>query len=163
MTPETARCDLQATPAPVSPVRRSRAGSSPAVLGPLQGTVLVAEDTGDLRELAVLYLKSFGLGVIEAVNGAEAVTLALRDQPDAILMDLEMPVLGGLEAAAQLRQSTYGGAIVALTGHSAASVRAQALAAGCNDLLSKPVSRAQLHAALERALRAPFGAAGTRP
>ena len=76
---------------------------------------------------------------------------------------VEMPVQGGMEAAVQLRQRAYGGAILALTGHSAASVRAQALAAGCNDLLSKPVSRAQLHAALERALRAPFGAAGTRP
>ena len=163
MTLETARCEPQPKAGRVSTVRQSRAAAATAVLGPLKGTVLVAEDAGDLRELAVLYLKSFGLGVIEAVNGAEAVTLALRDQPDAILMDLEMPVLGGLEAATQLRQSTYGGAILALTGHSAASVRAQALAAGCNDLLSKPVSRAQLHAALERALRAPLRAAGTQP
>lgn len=127
---------------------RQRDQAAPAVLVRLSGHVLVAEDAKDLRDLAVLYLKSFGLAASEAVNGEEAVALALDGRPDAILMDLEMPVLGGLDAARQLRQQGFGGLILALTGHSAASVRAQALAAGINDVLSKPVSRVQLHGAL---------------
>jgi CheY-like chemotaxis protein len=133
---------------PARPRLRQTSAAAPAVLGKLHGKVLVAEDTDDLRELAVLYLKSLGIAVSEAENGQEAVMLALRDRPDAILMDLEMPILGGLDAARQLRRQGFGGLILAMTGHLAASVRAQTLAAGINDVLSKPVSRAQLHGAL---------------
>ncbi len=149
------RTTLARAPAstPGLPLRRPRAAAPPMVLGPLRGTVLVAEDADDLRQLAVLYLKSFGLAALEAVNGAEAETLALRDQPEVILMDLEMPVLGGLDAAAQLRRAGYRGTIFALTGHPAEAVSAQCLGAGCNDILSKPVSRVQLHAALAGVLQ----------
>ena len=133
-------------------VRSGRAPSGPLTLRQLQGTVLAAEDTGDLRELAVLYLKSFGLSALEAVNGEEAVEVALRQRPHAVLMDLEMPVLGGLDAVKQLRERGYGGAIFAMTGHLDAGMHVQARAAGCNEVLTKPVSRAQLHAALERVL-----------
>ncbi len=132
------------------------AAAGPAVpeVATLHGTVLLAEDTPDLRSLAVMYLKRLGLDVIEAVNGQEAVDLALLHRPDAILMDLEMPVLHGLEAVKQLRGRGFGGPILAMTAHTGDDQRALALAAGCNDMLSKPVSRTGLRTALDGVLSA---------
>ena len=128
--------------------------AAPPAAPPLHGKVLLAEDTDDLRALAVLHLKRLGLTVIEAVNGQEAVDRGLSDNPDVILMDLEMPVLHGLEAVRTLRARGFGGPILAMTAHTGAEQRAQALAAGCNDMLSKPVSRVNLRAALDGALSA---------
>ena len=120
----------------------------------LNGTVLVAEDADDLRALSVIYLKRLGLTVLQAVNGQEAVDIALRDHPDAILMDLEMPVLGGLEAVQVLRAQGYSRPILATTAHTGEPHRTLALAAGCNDLLSKPISYSVLRVALDGAMSA---------
>jgi signal transduction histidine kinase/DNA-binding NarL/FixJ family response regulator len=120
----------------------------------LHGTILVAEDADDLRALSVLYLKRLGLTVLEAANGREAVELALKGAPDAILMDLEMPIMGGLEAVKNLRERGYSRPILATTAHAGEPHRTLALAAGCNDLLSKPISYAVLRAALDGAMSA---------
>ena len=121
----------------------------------LRGTVLVAEDAADLRALSVIYLKRLGLTVIEAANGQEAVDLAIEHRPDAILMDIEMPVLDGLQAAKLLREQGYSRPILATTAHAGEPHRTLALAAGCNELLSKPISYAVLRAALDGAMSAP--------
>ena len=118
------------------------------------GTVLVAEDADDLRALSVIYLKRLGLTVLQAVNGREAVDIAMRENPDAILMDLEMPVMGGLEAVQALRAQGYSRPILATTAHTGEPHRTLALAAGCNDLLSKPISYPVLRAALDGAMSA---------
>jgi CheY-like chemotaxis protein len=120
----------------------------------LRGTVLVAEDADDLRALAVIYLKRLGLTVIEATNGQDAVDLAMRDNPSAILMDLEMPVLHGLEAVKKLRSLGFSRPILAMTAHTGEPHRTQALAAGCNDIISKPVSYSVLRSTLDGALDA---------
>ena len=120
----------------------------------LRGTVLVAEDANDLRALAVVYLKRLGLTVLEAVNGQEAVVMAMRDNPSAILMDLEMPILHGLDAVKTLRSLGFSRPILAMTAHTGEPHRTQALAAGCNDIISKPVSYAALRATLDGALSA---------
>ena len=120
----------------------------------LYGTVLVAEDATDLRALSVAYLKRLGLTVLEAVNGREAVDLALSGQPDAILMDLEMPVMNGLDAVKHLRELGFSRPILATTAHAGEPHRTLALAAGCNDMLSKPISFATLRAALDGAMGA---------
>ena len=120
----------------------------------LYGTVLVAEDSPDLRALSVMHLKRPGLTVLEAVNGREAVDLALSGQPDAILMDLEMPVMSGLEAVKHLREVGFSRPILATTAHTGEPHLTLALAAGCNDMLSKPISFAILRAALDGAMGA---------
>ena len=120
----------------------------------LNGTVLVAEDADDLRALSVIYLKRLGLTVLEAANGREAVDSAIKNNPDAILMDLEMPVLGGLDAVKALRAQGYSRPILATTAHTGEPHRTLALAAGCNDLLSKPISYAVLRVALDGAMSA---------
>lgn len=152
--PDPAPVAVAGTAAAAAQLTHARAQVQPAPADLLHGTVLVAEDTDDLRTLAVMYLKRLGLTVLEAVNGQAAVDIAMRDHPDAILMDLEMPVLHGLEAVKQLRARGYSRPILAMTAHSTADDRERCLAAGCNDMLSKPVSRAGLRAALDGALSA---------
>ena len=128
----------------------------PVAIGPklMNGVVMIAEDADDLRGLAVIYLKRFGLSVLQAKNGREAVDLALEHVPDVVLMDMEMPVLHGLEAVRELRGAGFGRPILAMTAHGGEPHRTLALAAGCNDVLPKPVSQAVLRAALDSALSA---------
>jgi signal transduction histidine kinase/AmiR/NasT family two-component response regulator len=129
----------------------------------LHGTVLVAEDASDLRALAVMHLKRLGLTVLQAANGREAVDAALAGQPDAILMDLEMPVMSGLDAVKHLRELGFSRPILATTAHAGEPHRTLALAAGCNDMLSKPISFAILRAALDGAMGARQLSQSTQP
>jgi nitrogen-specific signal transduction histidine kinase/CheY-like chemotaxis protein len=96
----------------------------------MTGRILLADDNPDLRDLIELYLTRQGLQVNTAENGQDAVRRALHDSPDLILMDLEMPVLGGIGAIDQLRTLGYTGPILALTGHNKGEQTARALAAG---------------------------------
>ena len=128
--------------------------SAKPALGALHGTVLIAEDAGDLRALAVMHLRRLGLTVLEATNGREAIDAAMAGQPDAILMDLEMPVMNGMDAVKQLRELGFSRPILATTAHAGEPHRTLALAAGCNDMLSKPISFAVLRAALDGAMGA---------
>ena len=159
----TVRMPLSAPPPLADPLYPSdqHAASKPMqtevakpALRALYGTVLVAEDSPDLRALSVMHLKRPGLTVLEAVNGREAVDLALSGQPDAILMDLEMPVMSGLEAVKHLREVGFSRPILATTAHTGEPHLTLALAAGCNDMLSKPISFAILRAALDGAMGA---------
>ncbi len=120
--------------------------------GLLHGTVLVADDSADLRGLTAIYLKRLGVTVLQAENGQQAVDMALSEKPHAILMDMEMPVMHGLEAVKTLRERGFIHPILAMTAHSGEPHHTLALAAGCNDVLSKPVSFAALQAALDGAL-----------
>jgi len=67
-------------------------------------TILVAEDDEDSRGMLRTFLQLHGYRVVEARNGEEAVELARSTEPDLILMDLNMPKLGGFAAAEQIRQ-----------------------------------------------------------
>lgn len=106
--------------------------------------VLVVDDAEDNRELLKLYLARAGAEVDLAANGAEGVSRALSDTFDAILMDIQMPVLDGYEAMGKLRQSYYHGPIVALTAHALKSERDRALTQGFDAYMTKPINRAEL-------------------
>ena len=71
---------------------------------PRHATILVAEDHLDSRDALRALLEAFGYRVIEAVNGREAIQLALELRPDLILMDIMMPELDGFEATRELRR-----------------------------------------------------------
>ncbi|HMF56168.1 MAG TPA: response regulator [Pyrinomonadaceae bacterium] len=109
-------------------------GSSPL-------TVLVVEDYEDSRCLWRVALEERGYRVLEAADGREAVKVALRERPEIILMDLTLPVMDGLAATRRIRQTpkTRGALIVAVTAHHESNYRKQALDAGCDAYVTKPI------------------------
>ena len=146
-----------------APENAEASASVPAVGAPagteggaavLSGTVLVAEDMADIRALVVRHLKRLGLMVLEAENGEQAVEMTLSKRPDAVLMDMDMPVIPGAEATRTLRLCGYSRPILALTAHKGEKEQKRALAAGCNAVLEKPLTRGSLQVALSSALAA---------
>jgi PAS domain S-box-containing protein len=121
--------------------------------------VLVVEDHPVNMLVATTLMRQWGLVVSEAENGAEALQAVARAQAAAapfhlVVMDVQMPVMGGHEAARALRQSHTAEQlpIIALTAAALVSERDAALNAGMNDFVTKPVDPAQLRAAVSRQL-----------
>jgi PAS domain S-box-containing protein len=106
--------------------------------------VLVAEDVLDNQVLMRRYLESSGAEVRFANNGKEAVEKALHDNFDVVLMDIQMPVLDGIQATRQLRAEGYNQPILALTAHAMAEEVARSIAAGCDAHLTKPITKRTL-------------------
>ena len=115
-------------------------------------TVLVVDDSADIRELTRIQLAALGCRVVEAADGREAVELAGKECPALILMDMTMPVLDGLEATRLIRGlvEICDVVIVAFTALHSGECRASALAAGCNDYVQKPLDIEELSGLLER-------------
>jgi len=126
----------------------SRTGDSPPL------TIMVVEDFEDNRFMMRRLLEMSGYQVLEAINGEEAVRLAQRERPHLILMDLSLPQLDGLAATRRIRQHPELRAvpIVAVSAHDTADFHADALAAGCNDYVTKPIDFDQLEELLNRLL-----------
>lgn len=120
-------------------------------------TVLIVEDYPDAREMMRMMLDLLGYGVIEAENGAQAVEMAVQKHPDLILMDINLPVLDGFQASAQIRQQPGVAEvpIIACTAGNQWEWRKQALAVGCNDFMSKPLNFDELEVLLGRYLKVP--------
>ncbi|HYP52532.1 MAG TPA: response regulator [Pyrinomonadaceae bacterium] len=104
------------------------------------------DDYESLRELLRAMLTTLGCHVVLAADGAEAVETARRERPQLILMDLVMPALDGFAAIHRIRRQAglQNVPIVAMSGHTSPGVRADALAAGCLDFLTKPVDYERL-------------------
>ena len=102
-------------------------------------------------------LKFLGYQVVIARNGAEAVTSAIAELPDLIVMDIQMPVMDGFEATAQIRKEpkTQSIPILAATAKAMSGDRERCLKAGCNDYIAKPFTHRQLQAAIEKLLNKP--------
>jgi signal transduction histidine kinase/DNA-binding response OmpR family regulator len=105
--------------------------------------ILVTDDDSNNRVLVTNILKRSAYEVVIARDGLEAIDLFSRGAADLILMDMQMPKLGGLEATAAIRKLEGAGGrripIIALTAHAMAGDRERCLAAGMDDYLSKPV------------------------
>lgn len=107
------------------------------------------------REVATLYLESFGLAVDVVENGAEAVAAVRRMHYDLVFMDIQMPVMDGLEAMRCIRQGETGDRrtpLVAWTASALPPDRARCAAAGADGVLPKPFQPLQLEAILHRFL-----------
>lgn len=114
--------------------------------------ILVVDDIQDNRLLETLLLKKAGASVVIAANGVEAIEKVMAENPDAILMDLHMPLLDGIGATARLRQIGFRKPIIAVTADCQEESRMRAIQVGMNDYISKPISVGSLLEALEKFL-----------
>jgi len=123
--------------------------------------VLLAEDNLVNRRLATRLLEKQGHVVIAATNGIEAVAAVEREDIDIVLMDVQMPEMDGLEAIRVIRESEKVSGrhvpIISITAHVMKGDRERCLEAGADDYVPKPLQRAELFAAIERARGATKG------
>jgi CheY-like chemotaxis protein len=113
-------------------------------------TVLVADDNEVAQRLCRRVLEKAGYNVLVAGDGLEAVDVALAQSPVVVLMDVAMPGVDGLEAMRRIKVAKPNLPIVIASAHSMASDRERFLAAGADDVLSKPFRLAELVEVVER-------------
>lgn len=114
-------------------------------------TVLVAEDHPMNRRLIVTFLQRYGADVIEAENGKEAVD-KIQQNPNInlVFMDIQMPVMNGVDAAIKIRKLNYSGIIIACTANNDEDDFNKYRKIGMNDILVKPFKRASVRAVVEK-------------
>ncbi|HEY82058.1 MAG TPA: response regulator [Dehalococcoidia bacterium] len=108
--------------------------------------VLIVEDNSQNMRLLEMLLKPRGYSLLKAVDGEEALDIATREQPDLIVMDIQLPKLSGLEVTKRLRQMPAFAhtPIIALTAYAMKGDREKFIRAGCNAYLSKPINTREL-------------------
>jgi CheY-like chemotaxis protein len=115
--------------------------------------VLVAEDNPVNQRLMVRLLEKRGHRAQVAANGLEAVQALKKERFDLVLMDIQMPEMGGMEATAAIRQNEKGGGwhtpIIALTASTTMGDRERCLASGMDGYLAKPVRPLELEELLQ--------------
>ncbi len=150
-TGSTFRFALDLPPAPQPAVQPGTA--APAPDAPLCGRVLLVEDNGVNRLVGSAMLEQLGLEVLLAEDGEQALEVLAARDVDLVLMDCQMPVLDGYAATQRWRDTERGAGrarlpIVALTANALSGDFDRCIAAGMDAYLSKPYTRAQLHATL---------------
>ena len=115
--------------------------------------ILLADDDADIRGMAMMILRGWGHEVIETANGFDAVTLAVKEKPDLILLDYHMPEQDGFVALALIRRQGLQMPIVMLTGETSQPFAIQCFRSGADDFISKPFDPDYLPIVVDRALR----------
>ena len=115
--------------------------------------ILIAEDDEVSVKLLEIAVRGFNEKVLKATTGTETVQVC-RNSPDIdfVLMDIQMPDMDGYEATRQIRQFNKDVIIIAQTAYALAEDREMAIAAGCNDYISKPYGQSLLIALMEKYL-----------
>lgn len=119
-------------------------------------TILVVDDVEDTRTILRAFLEQRHYRVVEAINGQQAVEIALQEHPQLILMDLFMPLQDGITATRAIRKEAelHDVPIVALSAYGTLGIlHRDALAAGCNEYVSKPLDFEQLGYLVDRLLQ----------
>jgi signal transduction histidine kinase/CheY-like chemotaxis protein len=133
----------------VSSIDQAKANAAPhgttSEITRCTGDVLVAEDNITNQELIAMYLDRLGVRVVLAGNGAEAVAQARQRPFDLIFMDMQMPVMSGVDAVRELRAAGYDRPIVMLTANATLEDRKLCSDAGCDDFVTKPIARKKLY------------------
>jgi len=118
----------------------------------LYPTVLIAEDSHDTRIMLKRAFELKGYSVVEAADGNEALEAVYETRPNLIVIDLNMPVVDGLETIKNIRKHEPPGEhvpIVAITAFDVYGMKEAALETGCNTYLSKPLDMEELDRALK--------------
>ena len=121
----------------------------------LKKKVLVVEDNPQNMKLLELLLRSKSYILLKAYNGEEALDTATREEPDLIVMDMQLPKMSGVEVTKRLRQMPVFShtPIIALTAYAMKGDKERFLETGCNAYLSKPISTRQLPAIIDQMLQ----------
>jgi two-component system chemotaxis response regulator CheY len=118
----------------------------------LSKNILAVEDSPSVRQLIRMTLLDFGYEVSEAKNGAEAMQKVAAGKFDAVVTDINMPVMGGIEFIRQYRATpqSSGVPIIVLTTEDGDAIKSEARAAGATAWLTKPFSQQQLIDAIKK-------------
>ena len=116
--------------------------------------VLVVEDHDDTRFMLRTILELNGYAMLEAADGLEGIEVAIRQHPDLVLIDGNLPKIDGLSAARRMREqeSLRAMPIIALSGYDGPEFQAAARAAGCDASITKPLDIAEFRSTLNRLL-----------
>ena len=134
----------------MSPDPRGQPGPGPRAAA---ARILVAEDHLDSRDALRALLEAFGYEVVVAVNGRQAVELAVSEAPDLILMDIMMPELDGFEATRTLRRDARTASLPIIAVTAMEGAHQLAIQAGANDYVRKPIDIRGLIAKVHSLLR----------
>ena len=120
-----------------------------------QHTILVVEDDPSTRDFFCSLFRLQAYNVVEAQNGKEGLLAASRTHPDLIVMDLAMPEMDGIETVRRIQQvpKLTGIPVFAVSAYGVSAVKADAIAAGCQEVFDKPVDVDLLLKKVEEALR----------
>ncbi|HEC19475.1 MAG TPA: hybrid sensor histidine kinase/response regulator [Gammaproteobacteria bacterium] len=120
----------------------------------LHGRILLVEDNPENQRLIAKSVRKAGLDIALADNGKIGIEMALAGDYNLILMDMQMPVMGGIEATRTLRNSGYTRPIISLTANAMQEDRVRCLEAGANDYLAKPLDFDRFYSVLSTYLGA---------
>ncbi|HEY8451277.1 MAG TPA: response regulator transcription factor [Natronosporangium sp.] len=127
------------------------------VTGPPEANLLVVEDDPNILELLSASLRFSGFAVTTAVTGSQAVTAAIRDKPDLIVLDIMLPDLDGFEVIKLIRAEAGHVPVVFLTARDATDDKVRGLTLGGDDYVTKPFSLEELTARIRAVLRRTSG------
>jgi two-component system nitrogen regulation response regulator NtrX len=114
--------------------------------------ILVADDEGDIRASLRMILDYEGMQTIEAASGHEALEKADREDPDAVLLDIKMPRMDGIEVLSELGRRHPGLPVVMISGHGTVATAVEATRLGAFDFMEKPLERDRVLLVLRNAL-----------
>jgi two-component system, OmpR family, KDP operon response regulator KdpE len=117
------------------------------------GNLLIVDDERSIRLSLRTILGNFGFGIVEAARGEEALALVRTAQFDAVLLDINMPGMGGVEVCRLMRKASPRLPIVMLTVQGSEDFKVEALNAGADDYITKPFQLRELTARLRAAVR----------
>ena len=118
-----------------------------------QGTILLVDDDNSFKRALRLTLSGMGFEVVDASRGEEALSLVRETQFDAVLLDMDIPGMGGVEACRSIRRSIPRLPILMLTAMDGEDDKVLALDAGADDYITKPFRLRELTARLRSAVR----------
>ena len=108
--------------------------------------ILIVEDNSQNMRLIEMVLRGRGYSLLKATDGEKALDMAMRERPDLIIMDIQLPKLSGLEVTRKLRETPDFSQvpIIALTAYAMKGDKEKAIEAGCDAYLSKPIDTREL-------------------
>src|SRR3982750_525766 len=118
----------------------------------MKSRILVIDDEAEIRRSVRVLFRSEGYEVIEASSGPEGVTLAERDAPDLVFLDIKMPGMDGLDALQRIRAANETLPVVIISGHGTVSTAVEATKLGPFDFIEKPLASERVLVTIRNAL-----------